>query len=99
MKKFWLSVSLLLTPCPTPKQFYHRLGGYDAIGIVSDDFIARLAEASSPSVFSAARVDSQKTLRQWTSSVMPLAAFVFTPGDMKMARLVLISTKRTGTLR
>jgi hemoglobin len=47
------------------KTLYQRLGGYDAIAAVSDDFIARLASGKLLSRFVVGlSVDSQKKLRQ-----------------------------------
>jgi len=48
-----------------PSSLYHRLGGYDAIAAVTDDFVGRLA--SDPQLkrfFIGLSVDSQKKLRQ-----------------------------------
>lgn len=44
---------------------YHRLGGYDAIAAVTDDFVARLAgDAQLKRFFLGLSTDSQKKLRQ-----------------------------------
>src|ERR1051326_976622 len=48
MKRTALILVLPLTtfpapPADAPKSLYHRLGGYDAIAAVTDDFIGRLA--------------------------------------------------------
>ena len=49
----------------TEKSLYHRLGGYDAIAAVSDDFIQRLVADKRLSRFvDGMSVDSQKKLRQ-----------------------------------
>lgn len=48
-----------------PQSLYHRLGGYDAIAAVTDDFVGRLS--SDPQLkrfFTGLSVDSQKKLRQ-----------------------------------
>ena len=50
---------------PQEKSLYQRLGGYDAIAGVSDDFIGRLATGKLLSRFVVGlSVDSQKKLRQ-----------------------------------
>lgn len=47
------------------KSLYHRLGGYDAIAAVSDDFVGRLATSKSLSRFVVGLSDdSKKRLRQ-----------------------------------
>ena len=52
-------------PAPKEKSLYQRLGGYDAIAGVSDDFIGRLATGKLLSRFVVGlSVDSQKKLRQ-----------------------------------
>ena len=64
-------VCLLLTACAStaaaqaPASLYKRLGGYDAIAAVSDDFIGRLASDKQLSRFLVGlSTDSQKRLRQ-----------------------------------
>jgi hemoglobin len=50
---------------PEKKSLYQRLGGYDAIAAVTDDFIARLVADPQLSRFlKGLSVDSQKKLRQ-----------------------------------
>jgi hemoglobin len=52
-------------PAAANKTLYQRLGGYDAIAAVSDDFIGRLASGKLLSRFVVGlSVDSQKRLRQ-----------------------------------
>lgn len=73
MKK--IALSIFLTLCgvtfvnaqqkSAEPTLYQRLGGYDAIAAVSDDFIGRLATGKLLSRFvSGLSVDSQKRLRQ-----------------------------------
>lgn len=50
---------------PTQKSLYERLGGYDALAAVSDEFIMRLASSKRIGRFtSGLSEDSQKKLRQ-----------------------------------
>jgi hemoglobin len=50
---------------PTQKSLYERLGGYDALAAVSDEFITRLAASKRIGRFtSGLSEDSQKKLRQ-----------------------------------
>lgn len=47
------------------KSLYHRLGGYDAIAAVVDDFLGRLiTDKTLTRLFGGASMDSQKRLRQ-----------------------------------
>ena len=65
---------LLLTACeatmaqqprPTERTLYQRLGGYDAIAAVTDDFIVRLAsDAQFSRFFAGFATDSKARLRQ-----------------------------------
>jgi hemoglobin len=49
----------------SPKTLYQRLGGYDAIAAVSDDFIMRLGtDPQFAKFFTGFSMDSQKRLRQ-----------------------------------
>lgn len=74
MKSFILSVIILLGACaaysqgdnrPQQDSLYKRLGGYDAIAAVSDDFIDRLGNGKLLSRFVVGlSVDSKKKLRQ-----------------------------------
>jgi hemoglobin len=48
-----------------PKTLYERLGGYDAIAVVTDDFIGRLvADKQITRFFTGASTDSKKRIRQ-----------------------------------
>src|SRR5207302_7629505 len=48
-----------------PKTLYERLGGYDAIAAVTDDFIGRLvADKQITRFFTGASTDSKKRIRQ-----------------------------------
>jgi hemoglobin len=71
MKKLCMQVLVLLFFAIATKQgmaqesLYKRLGGYDAIAAVTDDFIGRLAGAPSlQKFFGGVSADSQKKLRQ-----------------------------------
>ena len=68
---------------------YHRLGGYDAIAAVTDDFIGRLATDSQlKRFFAGLSVDSQKRLRQHVVDFLCSATggpCVYTGRDMKTA--------------
>ena len=71
----------------TGKTLYQRLGGYDAIAAVSDDFIARLAgDPRFEKFFVGFSVDSKKRLRQHLVDQLCAAAggpCVYTGRDMK----------------
>lgn len=57
--------SLLAKDQAEKKSLYQRLGGYDAIAAVTDDFLARLAsEKQFTRFFGGASEDSMKKLRQ-----------------------------------
>jgi hemoglobin len=48
-----------------PSSLYHRLGGYDALAAVTDDFVGRLgADPQLHRFFTGLSADSQKKLRQ-----------------------------------
>jgi len=68
---------------------YKRLGGYDAIAAVTDDFIGRLAgDASLKHFFGGLSVDSQKKLRQHIVDFLCNATggpCIYTGRDMKTA--------------
>ncbi len=70
LKAFFLVAILCLIftnvkTASSQESLYKRLGGYDAIAAVSDDFISRLAGDAQLSKFLAGlSVDSQKKLRQ-----------------------------------
>ena len=66
-----LTLTLLLSPSiasaqgMSEKSLYQRVGGYDALALVVDDFIKRLAtDPKFAKFFSGFSVDSQKRLRQ-----------------------------------
>jgi hemoglobin len=66
---------------------YHRLGGYDAIAAVTDDFIGRLAgDPQLHRFFTGLSTDSQKKLRQHVVDFLCSATggpCVYTGRDMK----------------
>ena len=68
---------------------YHRLGGYDAVAAVTDDFIGRLAgDPQLKRFFGGLSVDSQKKLRQHVVDFLCSATggpCVYTGRDMKTA--------------
>ncbi len=95
--------------CAAPQQafaqqqnsLYHRLGGYDAVAAVTDDFIGRLA--SDPQMkrfFTGLSVDSQKRLRQHVVDFLCSATggpCVYTGRDMKTAHTGLGITEADWT--
>jgi len=72
-----------------PSSLYHRLGGYDAIAAVTDDFVGRLG--SDPQLkrfFTGLSTDSQKKLRQHIVDFLCNATggpCLYTGRDMKTA--------------
>jgi hemoglobin len=69
LSKILLSAVLLIlvniNSAKSQESLYKRIGGYDAIALVSDDFIGKLASDKQLSVFvKGLSVDSQKRLRQ-----------------------------------
>jgi len=74
---------------PAPPSLYHRLGGYDALAAVTDDFIGRLAgDPQLHRFFTGLSVDSQKKLRQHVVDFLCSATggpCVYTGRDMKTA--------------
>lgn len=68
---------------------YHRLGGYDAIAAVTDDFLARLSgDPQFKHFFGGISTDSQKKLRQHIVDFLCSATggpCVYTGRDMKTA--------------
>lgn len=59
------SAKPLATQAKKERSLYHRLGGYDDIAAVTDDFIGRLAgDPRFEKFFSGFSVDSKKRLRQ-----------------------------------
>lgn len=60
-----LTVALPALAHDPPKSLYQRLGGYDAIAAVTDDFLGRLiADPEFNRFFQGASADSQKKIRQ-----------------------------------
>lgn len=56
---------LNISPVQSQESLYKRLGGYDAIAAVSDEFVSRLASEPQLKKFTAGlSTDSQKKLRQ-----------------------------------
>jgi hypothetical protein len=87
---FALAVFVASAPfCAPPQAFaqqqkslYQRLGGYDAIAAVTDDFVGRLAgDPQLKHFFGGLSTDSQKKLAStsWTSSAAPPVAPASTP--------------------
>jgi hemoglobin len=72
-----------------PSSLYHRLGGYDAIAAVTDDFVGRLAtDPQLKRFFTGLSVDSQKKLRQHVVDFLCNATggpCLYTGRDMKTA--------------
>jgi hemoglobin len=72
-----------------PSSLYHRLGGYDALAAVTDDFVGRLAaDPQLKHFFGGLSVDSQKRLRQHVVDFLCSATggpCVYTGRDMKTA--------------
>jgi len=72
-----------------PNTLYHRLGGYDAIAAVTDDFVGRLvADPQLKRFFGGLSVDSQKKLRQHVVDFLCNATggpCLYTGRDMKTA--------------
>jgi len=93
---FALSLAVLAPLCLAPPQaaaqqasLYKRLGGYDAIAAVTDDFIGRLAgDPQLKRFFTGLSVDSQKKLRQHVVDFLCSATggpCIYTGRDMKTA--------------
>jgi len=112
MKKFWgfLYFTLASFAAIAPVYFgppqafaqqqnslYHRLGGYDAIAAVTDDFIARLVgDAQLKRFFGGLSVDSEKRLRQHVVDFLCHATggpCLYTGRDMKTAHTGLNITE------
>ena len=72
-----------------PPSLYHRLGGYDAIAAVTDDFVGRLAgDPQLHRFFTGLSADSQKKLRQHVVDFLCSATggpCIYTGRDMKTA--------------
>ncbi len=63
----WLALAAVSAPAQMakPETLYKRLGGYDALAAVTDDFLNRLAtDAQLGRFFVGASADSQKKIRQ-----------------------------------
>lgn len=96
--------------CAAPQQafaqqsntLYHRLGGYDAIAAVTDDFVARLAgDPQLHRFFTGLSVDSQKRLRQHVVDFLCSATggpCVYTGRDMKTSHTGLGITEDDWTV-
>lgn len=84
---FFLVLINYSTDYAQEKTLYERLGGYDAIAAVTDDFITALATDPEMSVFFKGHsVDSQKKIRQHVLDFICNAAggpCVYTGRDMK----------------
>jgi len=93
-----LAVFAAVAPfCAAPPQalaqpqnsLYHRLGGYDALAAVTDDFIGRLGtDPQLKRFFTGLSVDSQKKLRQHVVDFLCSATggpCLYTGRDMKTA--------------
>jgi len=67
-----LAVALLAGPAKAEdKSLYQRLGGYDAIGAVSDEFLARLAnDEQEKRFFIGFSTDSKLRIRPITRTVL-----------------------------
>jgi hemoglobin len=103
---FALSAFAAVAPfCSAPPQafaqqqdtLYHRLGGYDALAAVTDDFIQRLStDPQEKRFFGGLSVDSQKRLRQHVVDFLCSATggpCYYTGRDMKTAHTGLKITE------
>lgn len=90
MRKLWILLVVLVVLSPAlaqNKSLYQRLGGYDAIAAVTDDFIGRLE--SDPKIgpfFAGHSQDSLKKIRQLLVDQLCEAAggpCIYTGRDMK----------------
>ena len=83
------SAAALATQAKKEKSLYQRLGGYDDIAAVCDDFIGRLAaEPRFEKFFAGFSVDSKKRLRQHLVDQLCAATggpCIYTGRDMKTA--------------
>ena len=81
----------------TQPTLYKRLGGYDAIAAVTDDFVGRLvADPQLTRFFKGLSIDSQKRLRQHVVDFLCAATggpCVYTGRDMKTAHTGLNITE------
>jgi hemoglobin len=85
-----------------PPSLYHRLGGYDALAAVTDDFIGRLAgDPQLKHFFGGLSTDSQKKLRQHVVDFLCNATggpCVYTGRDMRTAHTGLGITEEDWTI-
>jgi hemoglobin len=101
-KLIWLATALALllsaTVVAQQKSLYQRLGGYDAIAAVVDDFIGRLATDKEISrFFGGASTDSKKRLRQLLVDQLCEATggpCIYTGRSMKTAHQGLAITEK-----
>ena len=88
---------------PAAPILYKRLGGYDAMAAVTDDFLRRLtADPGFARFFSGHSTDSLKKIRQLIVDQLCAAtggSCVYIGRDMKTAHAGSASAKRTGTHR
>ena len=105
MKSRWLlaaglAAAVLSTsiPAQTAPTLYKRLGGYDAVAAVSDDFLGRLAgDPQLARFFGGHATDSMKKLRQHVVDLLCSATggpCVYTGRDMKTSHAGLGITER-----
>jgi hemoglobin len=82
---------------PKEKSLYERLGGYDALAAVTDDFIGRLAtDEKLAKYFVGLSNDSKKKVRQHVIDFLCLATggpCAYTGRDMKTSHTGLMITK------
>ena len=96
-----LAAAVLAAPLsaqqPAPS-LYKRLGGYDAVAAVSDDFLGRLAaDPQLARFFGGHATDSMKKLRQHVVDLLCMATggpCVYTGRDMKTSHAGLGITER-----
>jgi hemoglobin len=85
-----------------PPSLYHRLGGYDALAAVTDDFVGRLAgDPQLKHFFGGLSTDSQKKLRQHVVDFLCNATggpCVYTGRDMRTAHTGLGITEEDWTI-
>ena len=91
------SVSAVFAQKTETKSLYERLGGYDALAAVTDDFIGRLAaDKKLGKFFVGFSDDSQKKIRQHIVDFLCLATggpCAYTGRDMKLVHTGLEITK------
>ena len=98
---FIITLTLVLTEIPVASQeksLYVRLGGYDAIAAVTDDFIGRLIkDTQSSRFFSGFSTDSLRRIRQLIVDQLCAATggpCFYTGRDMKVAHAGLGITEK-----